>query len=283
MGKVIELFLVDNSLSGRMQITGQTLPVSAIQIPKSKLSEKFEELDNPGIYVLLSEDRAYIGQASLRVNNKSFAQRWYEHVRSGRDWWDKAIAFISNSADGFDSTDLNWLESEMIIRAKECGSYKIDNGNQPATRVTARKRATLEEVLDSISFLLSVINCPLLEKKKAHKTAESNTAVVQKKLPDGTYTLKPYKKTKATAVVKDGKWTILKGSVVDLSAGNAITPGVTEMRKKLNIDSQGNLLSDADLGETSPSAAGCVVYNQRCNGWQSWIDQNGKTIDIYRK
>ena len=294
MGKVIELFLMDNTLNGRIQITGQTLPVSAIRVPKDKISDKFEELDYPGIYVLLSDDKAYIGQASMRVNNKSFSQRWYEHVRAGRDWWNNAIAFISNSADGFDATDLNWLESELISRAKECGSYDVDNGNQPAMRITSRKRAVLEEVLDSICFLLSVLNCPLLEKRK--KKIRATSPSVSKKdttskeaVPDGTYTFKSRLKKadgitiKATAVVKDGKWTNKKGAVFGITELKGVTSGVKEARKNLKIDSQGNLLEDADLGMTSPSFAGCVVLNQSCNGWLNWVDDNGKIIDTYRK
>lgn len=162
MGKVIECFLVDDTFDGRIQITGRTLLVSAIKVPRDKISARFEDLDKPGVYVLLSDKRAYIGQASLRVNNKSFTQRWCEHIRAGRDWWDKAIAFISNSADGFDATDLDWLESELIRRAKECGSYEVDNGNQPTIHITSRKRAVLEDVMESIRFILTVMNYPKL-------------------------------------------------------------------------------------------------------------------------
>lgn len=292
MGKVIELFLMDNAMDGRILATCQTLPVSAIQVPRDRMSDRFEELDNPGIYVLLSEDKAYIGQASLRVSNKSFAQRWYEHVRSGRDWWDKAIAFVSNSADKFDATDLNWLESEMITKAKESGSYDIDNGNQPAMRITSRKRAVLEEVMDSIRFLLSVLNCPLLEKRKRKTgSAKPQAAVIppgKTSIPDGTYTFRPRKKktdgrtVKATAVVKNGEWTILKGSVLGIAEQEGVTPGAKEMRKKLKIDAQGNLLEDAALGKASPSFAGCVVLNQSCNGWTNWMDDTGESIDAYR-
>ena len=43
------------------------------------------------------------------------------------------------------------------------------------------------------------------------------------------------------------------------------------------------VIADYDMGDITPSCAGCVVMNQSNNGWGDWKDSSGNSIDKYRQ
>lgn len=98
-------------------------------------------------------------------------------------------------------------------------------------------------------------------------------------IPDGEYyfnrNIKGFGKTKGRAVVEDGVFKVLKGSVCAPTQ-----PGfVPEIRKNARIEN--NILQE-DTICTSPSSAGWVVGGRSNNGWTDWKDKDGIPIDIYR-
>ena len=108
-----------------------------------------------------------------------------------------------------------------------------------------------------------------------------------KRIPDGKYTFKRKKKSdnkfvSATAEVKNGVWTLKRGSVLGMTEDIGVTNKAKMVRLTLQIDESGKLLEDAELGSCSPSHAGTVVMNQANDGWLEWCNKEGKPIDIYR-
>lgn len=117
------------------------------------------------------------------------------------------------------------------------------------------------------------------------EAVENSSSLV---LPNGKYTFKQYKKSdkknvEATAIVTNGRWTIKKGSIFGITVDKGVSKKATLMRDQMQIDSNGVLLADAELGDCSPSFASCVVLNQSNNGWISWLDKDGNPIEKYRK
>lgn len=109
-----------------------------------------------------------------------------------------------------------------------------------------------------------------------------------KLIPNGTYYLKSFKKSdnrdvNAKAKIENGKWTILKGSTVGVTEGLGISSIVRAKRDSSDIDINGKLLEDVELGECSPSFAGSFVRYTSTDGWVAWKDKDGTPIDIYRK
>ncbi len=107
-------------------------------------------------------------------------------------------------------------------------------------------------------------------------------------IPNGTYTFDRKKQSDnktvhATAVVKGGRWTLLKGSVLGIAEDVGVSQKAKTVRAALPMDNTGKLLEDVELGECSPSHAGTVVMNQSNNGWADWKNENGQPVDIYRK
>ncbi len=98
-------------------------------------------------------------------------------------------------------------------------------------------------------------------------------------IPDGTYYLerniKGFGKTRGKAIVEDGIFKVLKGSVCAPTK-----PGfVPEIRKNAWIEN--NILME-DIVCSSPSTAGWIVIGRHNNGWVEWKDENGQKIDVFR-
>lgn len=109
-----------------------------------------------------------------------------------------------------------------------------------------------------------------------------------KLIPNGTYKFKRKKKSdnkfvSATAVIDNGRWLLLKGSVLGVSEDAGVSQKAKVTRASLSMNSNGELLEDVELGECSPSFAGVVVMNASNNGWDDWKNSKGQPVDIYRK
>ena len=109
-----------------------------------------------------------------------------------------------------------------------------------------------------------------------------------KLIPNDTYYFEKQKKSdnrtvKVSAKVDNGKWTILKGSIIGIKEDKGVSQKARMTRENMKFDKQGKLLEDFELGQCTPSFAGAVIMNQSINGWTDWHDKNGNQLDIYRK
>ena len=138
--------------------------------------------------------------------------------------------------------------------------------------------------------LLSSFDGTVIYPKDESKKAIFEEAANNRKsllIPDGEYTFERKKKSdnkvvKATAIIRNGNWKILKGSILGMHEDKGGAQKAREIRKTMAIDENGVLLEDADLGVCTPTFAGNVVLNQANNGWDEWKTITGQSIDIYR-
>ncbi len=127
---------------------------------------------------------------------------------------------------------------------------------------------------------------PISETKdEVFDTAADNSK--GKLIPNGKYTFERKKKSdnktvKATTVIQNGSWTLLKGSVLGITENPGVSKIAKKTRNNMPLDSKGRLLEDFELGECSPSFAGVVVMNAANDGWLDWKNENGEPVDIYR-
>ena len=103
-------------------------------------------------------------------------------------------------------------------------------------------------------------------------------------IPDGIYYLdRKVKKWGDRHVtgqmrVKDGKLTVLKGSVVCPVKSASVF--AEELHNSLKVKED---ILQENVGINSPSTAAAVLLYARANGWKEWKTSDGKPIDIYRK
>ena len=135
------------------------------------------------------------------------------------------------------------------------------------------------------SLLASLDGKQIYPKDKTKKEVfEESTEEIKLKtntgfIPDGEYFLnrniKGFGKVSGKAIVKDGVFTLLKGSICG-DTGNGYIPSI---RKNAKIDN--NILQE-DIVCSNPSSAGWIVIGKSNNGWVEWKDIKGNSIEIYR-
>ena len=98
-------------------------------------------------------------------------------------------------------------------------------------------------------------------------------------VPDGEYVLnrniKGFGKVNGKAKVKDGVFTVLKGSL----CGNTGKGYIPSIRRNAKI--KDNILQE-DIVCMNPSSAGWIVIGKSDNGWLEWKDLQGNLIEKYR-
>lgn len=103
-------------------------------------------------------------------------------------------------------------------------------------------------------------------------------------VPDGEYVLnrniKGFGKVNGKAIVKDGVFTVLKGSLCgNTGKGNTGKGYIPSIRKNAKI--KDNILQE-DIVCMNPSSAGWIVIGKSNNGWVEWKDLQGNFIEKYR-
>ena len=107
-------------------------------------------------------------------------------------------------------------------------------------------------------------------------------------IPEGEYYLERKikrwngKAVKATMYVKNGKFTVKKGSIICPIRGLGLTTMkiVDQMRDSAKVERD---TLQEDVTFTSPSVASAFVVFASTNGWTDWKTIDGKAIDIFRK
>lgn len=98
-------------------------------------------------------------------------------------------------------------------------------------------------------------------------------------VPDGEYVLnrniKGFGKVNGKAIVKDGVFTVLKGSF----CGNTGKGYIPSIRRNAKI--KDNILQE-DIVCMNPSSAGWIVIGKSNNGWVEWKYLQGNLIEKYR-
>ncbi len=131
-----------------------------------------------------------------------------------------------------------------------------------------------EEMTKKQTFNQAVMN----EKKETEASAD---AIV----PNGIYTLKHEVRrdgitAEAKMEAKNGKFTVLAGGIAAISERDNLNAKVSALRSDY-VDKNGKITEPVSFA--SPSAASSFVIGGQSNGWRSWMTENGKPIDVFRK
>ena len=270
--KTIQIFLPDgNARSIRLaEITSRT--VQAIQIPRSKLSEASNrsEVKSVGVYFLFGEDEktglplVYIGEA------EDCFTRITQHNR-GKGFWESAIA-ITSKTNSFTKAHAKYLEWYCHQHAMEINRYSVENSTIPTKPyISEQMEADLMDNYETIKVLLSVLGYPVLE------------SVVIKTQPSEMLYCKG-RGVEAKGQYTDDGFIIFKGSACAPDEVKSASTFVTNARRRILdaevIEKQGNAyIFLKDHLFPSPSQASAVVLGRNSNGWTSWKDSKGKTLD----
>ncbi|MFD2246756.1 GIY-YIG nuclease family protein [Pontibacter ruber] len=275
--QTIQIFLPDGSPRSVKiaEITNRV--VKAVLVPRNKLEyiAGRDELKNVGVYFLFGEsaDKAkpmvYIGEA------EDCLERIKQHNRS-KEFWNYAVVMVSK-INAFTKSHAKYLEHIAVAEAKEANRFDTENSvvpNKPF--VTESMEADLLDSFDTIKILLSTLGFPVFDKI-------SKESITKKEL----LTLKGDNLYAEGDLIDDG-FVVFKGSGLKLSTTASCHDYLINLRKKLieeqivmNVD--GNYKFMEDYVFNSPSTAGGVVLGRATNGWTSWKNKNGVTLDELKR
>lgn len=270
-----------------------TIDLYAVQrfVLESNLSEEQKKaLSKSGVYILVNETQAYIGQS------KNILERWKRHIDKGdKDWFDCAYA-ITHHLQTFSATDLNALEYLFWKKAKEVDRFEIENANSIARESDYLKDESFyNTVFLNVNLLLNSIyrGHRVFDKINTENTQTPNNnpqeeTSLNERLQGKIFKMEQSGCSGQLKKVKEG-WLLLKGAqaikrdyekfVNNENAKKAIYYSSAYLDNKLDE----NLKTTEDILFSSPSTPAAALMQGTANGWTVWKDENGKTLDSHRQ
>lgn len=250
--------------------------------------QKIDELSNPGIYFLLSQDEnssqksLYIGEAdevNIRLKN---------HI-SGKDWWDSFAVFISKDSN-LTKAHVRYLEKRFFQIAKEnTTAFNLQNVSEPpGSKLPQSDVDDLEEYLNCMIFVLQnlgILDFAKIKQKNEPELIDTNVIFYLPLTSDRTDL--DGNQLKAKLQVTENGYRLLNGSYIEKEPRQSFhSHSYYPLRMKLesenifnNCELSGVYVLEKDIDFNASSAAASVVKNRATNGPKEWKLSNGTTLD----
>lgn len=175
--KSINLLLYEGNLNGVISIEDSKWNSGELySAPRESILELLETdaCNKYGVYLLLSANMVYVGQAS------DLAKRITQHI-VGKEWWENVV-ILTTKDDSLNHSDIDYLETVLIEMAQGVNRLDCDNkkkGNNP--KVDKFRKVYLTQYLKEALFLMQLIGINVfneingLNKQKSHR--QLNTAI----------------------------------------------------------------------------------------------------------
>lgn len=151
--KTINLLLNDGTLKGVISMEDSSWNKGELySAPRDSVEDliSIDVCSRYGVYLLLSEDMVYIGQAS------DLAKRIKQHI-IGKSWWERVV-ILTTSDDSLTRADLDYIEAFLISKASSVGRLDCDNKNMGNKQKLSKFREVeMEQYLEEALFLLELI------------------------------------------------------------------------------------------------------------------------------
>ena len=153
------------------------------------------------MYLLLSEDMVYVGQAS------DLSKRIKQHI-IGKSWWERVV-ILTTSDNSLNRGDLDYIEAFLIAQASKVGRLDCDNKNVGnKSNLKKFREVEMQQYLEEAMFLLELIgvnvfkeSSPKVNTKKGAKLISSvaNSTEIQRAIREKKEALN-YLATKGVSV-----------------------------------------------------------------------------------
>lgn len=168
--KIIELLLEDGTLDGLLTVQDSSWNGTMFVSPRDNINQLFQKKETTfwGIYLLLSDEGVYIGQAS------ELQTRLKQHDKS-KDFWAKCV-LITTKDDSLNRSAIDYIEADLIDRAKKVEKLHIENKqNGNKTNVNDFDKVRFDNYIENALLLLELIGIAVFkeEKKKRRKRKQA--------------------------------------------------------------------------------------------------------------
>lgn len=298
-GKTIKFFLIDGDSNGRMSCELSNWIGKAYKIPRIKVKEcsDRDDLISTGIYLLFGKDEegsdlVYIGEAESVLN------RLKQHL-SGKEFWNETIVFISKD-DSLNKAHVKYLENRLHDIALTTRRYKVENSMIPTqSSLSESERAEMEEFVDNIKMLVSILGHKVFDKKRVHdlrneldfflvKDSSDTESIAEPKLDRDFFYIKSPKGADAQGELTSDGFVVFKDSIANNMIMDSSPSGWKFTRQKLIetavLVKKNECFEFAeDYIATSPSAAAAIVMGREASGPLEWKLKDGTTLKDYEQ
>jgi hypothetical protein len=265
----IKLFLLNGEATGVRTAEISNWTGRALAGPRTEIDVllKREELDRPGVYILLGvddsgEQRIYVGEAECVKN------RLRQH--KSKEFWVQVIVFTSKD-ENLTKAHIKYLEGELIKKAQAVGKARLENGQESGSSLPESDLADMKVFLSKLYQLLPVLGTDVF------------AAAVRKKPTAGNMLYCRKQGVEATGQRSSNGFLILKGSQASQSETQSIPENISKARaslieKGVLVASGEALVFSCDYECTSPSFASSLVRGGASNGLAEWKSKAGKSL-----
>lgn len=128
--------------------------MTTVFVPRPLLSRAKQIADLPmrGIYYLINDEdgaisRLYVGQTKQGI------ARLDDH-NAKKDFWNKAILFLSDDIQSFSLDNVSALEKFAIEQATASKRYTVENKVDPRYVIDQYQKPTVEQIYEEIAFVM---------------------------------------------------------------------------------------------------------------------------------
>ncbi|ADV50872.1 hypothetical protein Celal_3617 [Cellulophaga algicola DSM 14237] len=274
--QTIQIFLPDGSPTSIREAEITSRLVKAILFPRNKMQEvsQREMVHFTGVYFLFgtSEDgtkpMVYIGEG------EDCFKRIQSHNRN-KDFWTHCVIVASKTND-YNKADSKFLEHYCIDKSKEIDRYKLDNDTgSNRLYISESREHDLLDNFETAKILLATLGYPIFEEKRK---AKSNKELFYCQGKDAY----------AVGELTDDGFLVYKEGKVNLEPTKGMNKWIGILRNRLieeEILKRDNnvYVFQQDFIFNSPSAAAATILGRSANGWTSWKDKNGLTLDEIKR
>lgn len=168
--KTINLLLYDGTLKGVISMADTSWNSGELySAPRESVDDliKTDACSRYGVYLLISEDMVYVGQAS------DLSRRIKQH-KVGKSWWEQVIV-LTTSDDSLNKSDIDYLEASLIAKAGLVGRLDSDNRNKGnKKKVDKFREVFLEQYLEEALVLLELIGVNVFKAESKRKKEKDN-------------------------------------------------------------------------------------------------------------
>lgn len=229
------------------------------------------ELEKPALYILLNRatKQAYVGETD------DFSKRIQQHIIK-KGFWDEVLVFVDKNEDTISKTEVQYLEYLAYNKANDVKTFDISENSQSPKlpHMNMMQRGKTDKFFQYVQFLTQFVGCDIFSEKKAQEETHHMFFCTRSGC-------------NAKGYMEGEKFVVLAGSELRVGFRDSAKPAFIKQRNAFiaaNCDTKkGVPVLKQDIIFSSPSYASAMMVGGSSNGWHTWRDENGKTLDeVYR-
>lgn len=272
----LRIFVADGDPDGlriveRSNWIGKAVVFPRALLPRVKQREVFGQT---GVYLLIGPREDGEGEMLYVGEGDPVRPRLESHYAQ-KDFWNRAVFFVAGPGQ-LNKAHVQYLEAQLIQRAKATKRMPLDNANQPSEpSLSEADLADMRVFLDNLLGILPVIGVHAFEQSGARQVQERKMLLT---CQGKGIAAKAYESTQ-DFVVQQGSQAMGEAA----PSMKQYVRGMYDLREELIKN--GVLAKDGDhyrytqdYAFSSPSTAAAVVLGRSANGRIEWKDAQGRTL-----